>query len=127
VLLTTQYLDEADRLASFIAVMDEGRVVDSGPPAALKAKIAGHFLGVRPAERADLARVSAVVSELSGVLARADLDSALVTVPIKNGDATAVLGAVAARLDAEGIAVNELGLRLASLDEVFLSLTGGAR
>jgi oleandomycin transport system ATP-binding protein len=127
VLLTTQYLDEADRLASHIAVMDEGRVVDSGPPAALKAKIAGHFLIVRPTELVDLARAMAIVHDISGVPPTADVDGGQVTVPIKTGDATATLAAVAGRLDTEGIAVSELGLRLASLDEVFLALTGGNR
>jgi hypothetical protein len=66
VLLTTQYLDEADRLAGEIAVIDNGRVIEHGTPAALKAKVGGQTLDVRPAERAQLDAAAAIVAEAAG-------------------------------------------------------------
>jgi oleandomycin transport system ATP-binding protein len=122
VLLTTQYLDEADRLANEITVIDHGRVIASGTPAELKAKVGGQTLDVRPADPADLPAVSEIVAKVVGTVPsqRAD-DSALLSVPVDDDDAFAV---VVGRLREERIAVTELALRLASLDEVFLALTG---
>jgi oleandomycin transport system ATP-binding protein len=123
VLLTTQYLDEADRLAAEIIVMDHGRVLESGSPAELKAKVGGQTLDARPVDRADLPRVAEIVSEIVGP-ASIDIERLLVSAPVTGESATGAIAAVAGRLDAAGIAVSELGLRLASLDEVFLALTG---
>jgi oleandomycin transport system ATP-binding protein len=126
VLLTTQYLDEADRLAAQIAVLDDGRVIASGSPSALKAKVGGQTLDVRPAERGQLQAVAAIVTEVvGGAGAVRSEDGGLVSVPMPGspGGGQAV-AAVAERLEAAGIAVTEVGLRLASLDEVFLALTG---
>jgi oleandomycin transport system ATP-binding protein len=122
VLLTTQYLDEADRLAAEIVVMDHGRVLESGTPADLKAKVGGQTLDARPADRADLPRVAEIVSEIVGP-GSIDIERLLVSAPVTSS-ATGAIAAVAGRLDAAGIEVSELGLRLASLDEVFLALTG---
>jgi oleandomycin transport system ATP-binding protein len=125
VLLTTQYLDEADRLAAEIAVIDHGRVIERGTPAALKAKVGGQTLDVRPAEHAQLDAVAKIVAEVAGAAPTHGGDGGLVSAPVR-GDRSGsrVLTAVAQRLDAAGIAVTEAGLRLASLDEVFLALTG---
>jgi oleandomycin transport system ATP-binding protein len=126
VLLTTQYLDEADRLAAQIAVLDDGRVIASDSPAALKARVGGQTLDVRPAERGHLQAVAAIVTEVVGGATPArSADGGLVSVPVPDrpGGGQA-LAAVAGRLEAAGIAVSEVGLRLASLDEVFLALTG---
>ena len=125
VLLTTQYLDEADRLAGEIVVMDHGRVLESGTPGELKAKVGGQTLDVRPADRADLGRVVEAVERLVGP-STFDVERGLVSAPVAASGVTAV-GLVATRLDTDGIAVSELGVRLATLDEVFLALTGGAR
>jgi oleandomycin transport system ATP-binding protein len=122
VLLTTQYLDEADRLADEIAVMDHGRVIESGTPAALKAKVGGQTLQVQPTDRSDFGAAVKIVEALVGP-ASLDLDRGLISTAITTSGAGA-LAAVAARLEDDGIEVSELGLRLASLDEVFLSLTG---
>jgi oleandomycin transport system ATP-binding protein len=124
VLLTTQYLEEADRLAAELAMVDRGRVIEHGTPAALKAKVGGQTLDVRPAERARLDAVAGIVAEVAGAPATQG-DGGLVSAPLR-GDRPAgqALSAVARRLDAAGIAVTEAGLRLASLDEVFLTLTG---
>jgi oleandomycin transport system ATP-binding protein len=125
VLLTTQYLDEADRLAAELAVIDQGRVIAGGSPAALKAKVGGQTLDVRPAERGQLEAVAAIVAEVAGTAPARDGDGGLVSAPVHGGLAgSRALAAVAGRLDAAGIAVTEAGLRLASLDEVFMALTG---
>jgi oleandomycin transport system ATP-binding protein len=125
VLLTTQYLDEVDELAAEIAVMDHGRVIESGSPAALKAKVGGQTLEVRPADVADFAGTATIVEAVLGA-AQIDLERGLVSAPV-TGPGAATMADVAHRLDGAGIAVSELGLRLASLDEVFLALTGVAR
>jgi len=121
VLLTTQYLDEADELADLVAVVDRGRVVASGTPAELKAQIGGQSLVVRAMDRAVTARVALAVQEVTGSAADIRHDTGLVTAPASD---PAMLAAVLRRLDEEGIVAAELGLRLPSLDEVFLTLTG---
>jgi oleandomycin transport system ATP-binding protein len=129
VLLTTQDLDEADRLASRIAVIDRGRVIDSGTPAELKAKVGGQSLDVRPAEPGELAKVGAIVAEATGAGAGAPNErDGVISAPLAPGvSGTEALAAVSHRLGQAGIGVTELGLRLASLDEVFLTLTGGSQ
>src|SRR3984885_2229347 len=129
VLLTTQDLDEADRLASQIAVIDRGRVIDSGTPAELKAKVGGQSLDVRPAEPGELAKVGAIVAEATGAGAGAPNErDGVISAPLAPGvSGTEALAAVSHRLGQAGIGVTELGLRLASLDEVFLTLTGGSQ
>jgi oleandomycin transport system ATP-binding protein len=125
VLLTTQDLDEADRLASRIAVIDRGRLIDSGTPAELKAKVGGQSLDVRPAEPGELAKVGAIVAEVAGAGTPNERDG-VISAPLAPGvSGTEALAAVSHRLGQAGIGVTELGLRLASLDEVFLTLTGG--
>ncbi|TDB77332.1 ATP-binding cassette domain-containing protein [Micromonospora sp. KC723] len=119
VLLTTQYLEEADQLASEIAVVDHGRVIAQGTPEELKAKTGGQVLTVRPADPADLPTVLAVAGEVAR--ATPEVAQTTVTVPVSDPD---VLPAVVRRLDAADVRVAELALRGASLDEVFLSLTG---
>jgi oleandomycin transport system ATP-binding protein len=121
VLLTTQYLEEADALADSIMVFDKGRVVASGRPAELKAQAGKQSLDVRPTEPAHLERVAAIVAESVGVRPSVDVVNALVSAPVSDGTPMPV---VVRRLDEEGIAVTELSLRLPSLDEVFLALTG---
>jgi oleandomycin transport system ATP-binding protein len=127
VLLTTQDLDEADRLANRIAVIDRGRLIGSGTPAELKAKVAGQSLDVRPAEPGQLAKVGAIVAEVTGVGAGEPNErDGVISTPLAPGvSGTEALAAVSHRLGQAGIDVTELGLRLASLDEVFLTLTGG--
>jgi oleandomycin transport system ATP-binding protein len=123
VLLTTQYLEEADALADSIMVFDKGTVVASGRPAELKAQAGKQSLDVRPAEPGHLERVAAIVAESTGTRPTVDVVNALVSVPVSDGSSMPV---VVRRLDEAGIAVTELALRLPSLDEVFLALTGHA-
>jgi len=119
VLLTTQYLEEADELADDIAVIDHGKVIATGTPDELKSKTGSQCLNVRPAEISDVSTVAAVVGDLTG--AAPEIEGGLVTAPVVE---PAVLPAVVRRLDDAGIVITELSLRSASLNEVFLSLTG---
>jgi oleandomycin transport system ATP-binding protein len=119
VLLTTQYLDEADQLADEIVVIDRGRVIASGTPDELKAEIGSQTLVVRPEDDGDLPRVVSVVGELVG--ARPEVIGNLVTAPAAD---PSVLPAVVRRLDDAGVRLIELSLRSSSLNEVFLALTG---
>jgi oleandomycin transport system ATP-binding protein len=119
VLLTTQYLDEADQLADEILVIDHGRVIASGTPDELKAKTGLQTLVVRPADPAALPTVVSVVGELAG--SPPEVAGPAVTVPVAD---PAVMPAVVRRLDDAGVVLIELELRGSSLNEVFLSLTG---
>lgn len=119
VLLTTQYLEEADELADDIAVIDHGRVIATGTPEELKATTGARSLVVRPASDADLPVVASVVRALAGVAP--EVAGHLVTAPVTD---SAVLPAVVRRLDDAGVTITELALRNSSLNEVFLSLTG---
>jgi oleandomycin transport system ATP-binding protein len=121
VLLTTQYLDEADRLTDDIVVIDHGRVIASGTPDELKAMIGGQTLQIRPVARDQLATAASIVGELVGAAPRVDTERGLVTAAV---DDTALLPAAVRRLDDAGVATAELALRLPSLDEVFLAITG---
>ncbi|WP_433557888.1 ATP-binding cassette domain-containing protein [Pseudonocardia xinjiangensis] len=124
VLLTTQYLEEADQLADDLVVLDRGRVIAAGTPATLKAEVGGQRLHVRPMHRADLPLVTALIAELAPGLEQPTVDpGGEVIVPA--GD-PGLLHRVGARLDEAGVTVAELGLRLPSLDDVFLTLTGRA-
>jgi oleandomycin transport system ATP-binding protein len=121
VLLTTQYLEEADELADKIAVIDHGNVVASGTPTELKARIGSQTLQVRAADRTYTPQVADAVALVVGTRPDISADSGLVTSTIND---PALLPAVVRLLDDLGIVAAELALRLPSLDEVFLTLTG---
>ncbi|WP_314246003.1 ATP-binding cassette domain-containing protein [Streptomyces kutzneri] len=118
-LLTTQYLDEADRLADSIVVIDNGRVIAGGTPDELKAQVGGQVLHLRPVRAADLGAAHALVAEVAGPHTTTEGDG--ITVPVND---PALMPRVVRRLDRSGIAVGELTLRRSSLDEVFIALTG---
>jgi len=119
VLLTTQYLEEADLLASEIAVIDHGTVIATGTPDELKARTGALTLAVRPARALDLPAVRAAAAGFARTAP--EVRGSTVAVPVTGED---VMPAVVRRLDDAGIAVAELTLRGSTLDEVFLSLTG---
>ena len=123
VLLTTQYLEEADVLAGQLAVVDHGAVIATGTPDELKARTGALTLSVRPARPAELPAVQAVVRAVVAGFAQAEPEvrGSTVTVPVAGEH---VMPAVVRRLEDQGIAVAELTLRGSTLDEVFLSLTG---
>ena len=122
VLLTTQYLDEADQLADRISVMDHGRVIAEGTPSALKRRLGGDRVDavIAHVERVDDA--ARVIAGAADAAASVDLDTRTVTVEVADG--AGALAPIVRALDAEGIAVDDLTLRRPTLDEVFLHLTG---
>jgi ABC-2 type transport system ATP-binding protein len=122
VLLTTQYMEEAERLAHTIVVLDVGRVIAVGTAAQLKERLGGDTLEARVANRTDLERAAALMSELGDVPARVDADQQRVSIPTPGG--TALLIAAGRRFEEAGIPLDDLGIRRPSLDDVFLALTG---
>ncbi|MET4924014.1 ATP-binding cassette domain-containing protein [Streptomyces sp. PSRA5] len=122
VLLTTQYLDEADRLASHITVMDRGRAIADDTPAALKSAVGGDLIEVVVREAYELPAVAEVVARVAGSTPGTDTEARRVHAPVT--DRVAALTEVARELRDRGIAVEDIGLRGPSLDDVFLRLTG---
>ena len=123
-LLTTQYLEEADRLANAIAVIDGGRVIAEGTADELKDKVGGSVLFVRPADAGHEAQAHQVLAALDvGEVTRTESSGELLLPGA--GGVELVLRAGAA-LQAAGIGVTDLGLRRPTLDDVFLALTGHA-
>jgi oleandomycin transport system ATP-binding protein len=119
VLLTTQYMEEADQLADDIVVIDRGKVAATGTPDQLKTKVGGQILVVSPVEEADLGTVAGVVAELSRQTP--ELSHGAVSLPVND---PALPPAILQRLTDAGVALSELSLRKPSLDEVFFTLTG---
>jgi len=121
-LLTTQYLEEADRLADRIAVVDRGRVIAEGTSDALKDSAGGSVVVVRPVDPSALEKTAAVLAKLgAGQPVRAGDE---LTLPASGGLSLVIRSAQA--LEQAGIAISELGLRRPTLDDVFLQLTGHA-
>jgi oleandomycin transport system ATP-binding protein len=124
VLLTTQYMEEAEQLASELTVIDRGKIVASGRIDELKARVGGRTLRIRPVDPLELRPLASLFDELglTGLAASVvDTETGTVLVPILSDEQlTAVVGAVTAR----GITIGSISTELPSLDEVFLSLTG---
>ncbi|MFE5586814.1 ATP-binding cassette domain-containing protein [Kitasatospora sp. NPDC056531] len=125
VLLTTQYLEEADRLADDIVVVDHGAAIATGPPAELKAAI-GSQVSVTLADPGQLGAAAVVLSSLSGGDARVDVAERVVTVLTRPG-ANVLLPSLVRELDAVGVVAEDVAVRAPSLDDVFLALTGKSR
>ena len=121
VLLTTQYLDEADRLASDIVIIDHGTVIAAGTPADLKTRAGDDMIEVHVRDAAHLPAVSGVLARI-GRDPRIDVPQRRAYVAV--GDGSRRLMDALRALDAEGIAVEDVSLRRPTLDEVFLALTG---
>ncbi|WP_238014258.1 ATP-binding cassette domain-containing protein [Dactylosporangium sp. AC04546] len=121
VLLTTQYLEEAEALADAITVIDHGRVIAHDTPEQLKRRVGGQTLEVRPADPAYLPQTAAILSAVSAGAPAEEIRKGVVAVPVRDGSA---LDEAVGKLGAAGVEVVELSLHLPSLDEVFLTLTG---
>ncbi len=121
-LLTTQYLEEADVLADRIVLIDDGRVVAQGTSDELKSQMASDMLELRVENLADLARASVAVTPIGSDQPKVDQETGLIILPVQDG-AQSLVAAVRA-LDGENIRIADLSLRRPSLDDVFLSLTG---
>jgi ABC-2 type transport system ATP-binding protein len=117
VLLTTQYLEEADQLATRVCVVDRGRVIAEGTPDALKARLGGDRVEVVLADRDRLADAAALLERMAGTAAQTDPDVPRVGVPVR--DRTGALTAVVKAMDEAGIVVADVALRRPTLDEVF--------
>jgi ABC-2 type transport system ATP-binding protein len=124
VLLTTQYLDEADHLASRIVIIDHGRVVAAGTPQELKQRAGRNVIEVHVRDRADLPRVAAALAAVDHGEAQVEEATRRVSIGVEAG--TDRLRDALRSLDAAGAVVDDVSLRSPTLDEVFLALTGQA-
>jgi len=122
VLLTTQYLDEADQLADQIAVIDRGKVIADGSPEQLKSRIGGDQIDVVLHSVDDFAEAAAIIGRVCDAEAEVDLDNRRVSAPVRGRVAT--LTKVVRALDDAGMEAEDIALRRPTLDEVFLRLTG---
>jgi daunorubicin resistance ABC transporter ATP-binding subunit len=122
VLLTTQYLEEADRVADTIAVVDRGRVIAAGTAEQLKAQVGGDRLELHVPPGGDAHALAAAIAGLGSAPPTVDVDAGVIVAPVADGPG--ILPDVAARLAAHGLWVSDLALRRPTLDDVFLSLTG---
>jgi ABC-2 type transport system ATP-binding protein len=122
VLLTTQYLEEADRLARRVVIIDHGRAIAAGTPAELKGRVGRDVLEVRPRLASDFPAVEGVLGRLAAEAPRSDLDAGTVSVTADRG-AEQLTEALRLLVERQ-IEVDDIGLRRPSLDEAFLALTG---
>jgi ABC-2 type transport system ATP-binding protein len=123
-MLTTQYLEEADRLADDIVVIDHGRIIARGDARSLKRQVGGDNIGVTLADPAQLEAVAGLLAGCTDL--QPVIDRPLRTVTVPTGEGVGGLATVARTLADAGITVEDLSLRQPTLDEVFLTLTGEA-
>jgi ABC-2 type transport system ATP-binding protein len=122
VLLTTQYLEEADQLARQIAVVDHGRVIAQGTSDELKAQVGGERLEITVARGGDVNAAMRALQPYASGEPRVDMEQRRVVVPVTNG--SRLLTNAVRDLDAAGLQLDDLALRRPTLDDVFLTLTG---
>ncbi|HLS62233.1 MAG TPA: ATP-binding cassette domain-containing protein [Ruania sp.] len=122
ILLTTQYLEEADQLADRLAVIDHGTVIAEGTPGQLKAQVGSGALTVRVIDEVDREDAARVLAEVTGAEVYRESDPTALTTRV---DETARAAAALTALEAEGLGIETFSLGQPSLDEVFLTLTGG--
>jgi len=122
VLLTTQYLEEADQLADHVVIIDHGRTIATGSPTELKVLAGRDMVEVRVTHGSDLAAVAEVLAPLGSEAPRVDGPGRRVAVAVVDG--TSRLADAVRTLQDRGIALDDIGLRRPTLDEVFLALTG---
>jgi len=122
VLLTTQYLEEADQLARDVVIIDHGKVIASGTPDELKSLAGNDVIEVRPRQASDLEAVRTILASVAAEEPRIDTDTQRVTAPVAGG--ANELTTVVSQLGEQSITYDDIGLRRPTLDEVFLHLTG---
>ena len=122
VILTTQYLEEADQLAHEIVVIDHGRAIARGTSQELKRRTGGEHLDIHLALIADLPRVEAILRPFAIGAVRIDEQDALISIPVAKG--VEALGSVMAELSAQNVEIADIALRRPTLDDVFMELTG---
>ena len=123
VLLTTQYLEEADQLADHITVLMTGKVIARGTPEELKSTIGGDWLDVSLTDPRDLSRLEELASQIASGELRVDENAAQISIPV--AERTRALVALSTALTTADIDVQDIVVRRPTLDEVFLHLTGG--
>jgi ABC-2 type transport system ATP-binding protein len=123
-LLTTQYLEEADQLADEVMVIDHGRAIALGTPDQLKRQVGGERLELTVADRAQLQAAAAVLERVCGEAPKIDANTRQLGVPATGG--ARMLIEVVRGLDAVGIEPTDIGIHRATLDDVFMTLTGTA-
>ena len=124
-MLTTQYLEEADQLAHSIVVIDDGRVIAEGTSDELKAKVGGELLVLRVADRDRIGAAANALAGLGAGEAKVDKDAGEIQIPVGT-EGTSTLTEAIRRLDDADVRLADVALRRPSLDDVFLALTGHA-
>lgn len=124
VLLTTQYLEEADQLADKIFVIDHGQIISQGTANELKTQVGGDILEIHLVDHARASQAAEIISGLGSGSTQADNETGIITIPVSGG--ASVLADVVRVLDQAGIKLVDVMLRRPSLDDVFLKLTGHA-
>jgi ABC-2 type transport system ATP-binding protein len=122
VLLTTQYLEEADRLASQVVIIDHGTVIAQGSPGELKGRAGRDVIEVHAQDAGDLPQLARLLERVGADVPHLDVGTRRVTVAVDHG--TAVLPEVVRAFDQRDIPIDDIALRRPTLDEVFLVLTG---
>lgn len=122
VLLTTQYLEEADQLAHHIFVIDRGHIIAEGTSSELKRQVGGDVLELHIVNREDTARAAELIKQFGEGVPHVDPDTGMLTVPVRGG--ASVLVEVVRQLDRAQVKLHDIMLRRPSLDDVFMKLTG---
>lgn len=120
VMLTTQYLEEADELADRIIILDQGIIIADGTPDQLKASIGSGVLNIRLASFEQQAKAKQIIEQTCGLVMQSDPDTTILSAPISNPEGLAI---TLTALSQAGIMVTEFAVKQPSLDDVFLSLT----